>query len=311
MAEINKTLSQGAAGSELTVKDAVGLLASFAQAVNLELGQYMLQVAQLARKVGTELDLTAAQIEQVEMAGMICDIGLLGLPRELHNKPADQLTDKQYRLYCEHPVIAAITLEGIEALSPVGEIVLHHHEYMNGKGFPNGLAADQIPLGSRILLVVSDYCRIMASWPRNMRQLISHVRRHLIPEDWKRLTFDDDPESIIEASAHLQLLRNTEGVYDAGVVKALIRFLQKEKNIQPADLVPLEDLESGMVLMDDLHMEGGRLLITKGTKLVAASVQTLQALGERGLIPRKICVAMPGQADPKVAYPPSSVRRCT
>lgn len=301
MAEINKTLSQGAARSELTVKDAVGLLASFAQAVNLELGQYMLQVAQLARKVGAELDLTAAQIEQVEMAGMICDIGLLGLPRELHNKPADQLTDKQYRLYCEHPVIAAITLEGIEALSPVGEIVLHHHEYMNGKGFPNGLAADQIPLGSRILLVVSDYCRIMASWPRNMRQLISHVRRHLIPEDWKRLTFDDDPESIIEASAHLLLLRNTEGVYDAGVVKALIRFLQKEKNIQPADLVPLEDLESGMVLMDDLHMEGGRLLITKGTKLVAASVQTLQALGERGLIPCKICVAMPGRADPKVA----------
>jgi hypothetical protein len=174
-------------------------------------------------------------------------------------------------------------------------MVLYHHEYMNGKGFPTGLSGDQIPLASRILLAVSDYCRILSTWPRDMRRLFNHARRHLGAEEWKRFTFSDDPESIIEASAERLLLRNDECKYDSWVVKALIRVIYKKKNIDPADMVDLDELKVGMVLMDDLHMDSGRLLITKGTKLVDASIQTLQTMGERGLIPRKIYVAIPDQ----------------
>lgn len=292
MNENNNTLDQIPQLQELSLKDAVGLLFSFAQAVNPPLGEHMMQVAQLARMVGESLHLKAPQLDHIEMAGMIHDIGLLGLPKELQNKDVNLLTDEQYRSYCEHPVIASIALEGAEPLAPVGEIVLFHHEYLNGKGFPNGLSGDQIPLSSRILLAVSDYCRIITSWPRNMRQLLSHARRHLGAEEWKRFSFSEDAESIIEASAETLLLKDADGKYDAGVVRALIRVIHQKKNIDPTDLVRLDDLKVGMVLMEDLRLEGGRLLITKGTKLVVASVQTLQGLGSRGLIPSEIFVAM-------------------
>lgn len=286
--------------AQLRVKDAVQPLAAFAQAVNPQLGQFMMLVAPLARNVGERFHLEAAQLDRIEMAAMIHDIGLLSLPGELQNKEPNLLTAEQYRLYCEHPVIASMALEGVAALADVGEMVLFHHEYMNGKGFPNGLSGDQIPLGSRILLAASDYSRIISFWPRKMGRLVSHARRQLGVEEWKRFTYTDDPESIIEASAERLLLKDPEGKYDARVVKALIRVIHQKKNIDPADMIDLDDLKAGMVLMDDLRLEGGRLLITKGTKLVDASVQTLQGLGAREMIPREIYVCIPRQSEQRV-----------
>jgi hypothetical protein len=86
---------------------------------------------------------------------------------------------------------------------------------------------------------------------------------------------------------------NAKGKYDPAVVKALIRVINKKNNIDPADMLPLEKLKAGMVLMDDLRLEQGRLLITKGTKLMDTSIQTLHALGEREMIPKKIYVTIP------------------
>jgi response regulator RpfG family c-di-GMP phosphodiesterase len=297
MSENKKFTAQVLAPPALRVKDAVQLLVSFAQAVNPQLGQYMMQVAQLARQVGEYIGLKEAYLDQLEMAGMIHDIGLLALPKALQNKEVGLLAEKEYLLYCEHPVIASTSLERVESLFLAGEMVLYHHEHINGKGFPNGLSGEQIPIGSRILLAVSDYCHIISSWPRNMRRLINHARRHLGNEEWKRFTFSDDPESIIEALAERLLLINDESKYDASVVKALIRVIHKKKNIDPADMVELDKLKAGMVLMDDLRLDGGRLLIAKGAKLVDASVQTLQGLGSRGLIPREIYVAIPEQTE--------------
>lgn len=282
--------------AQLSAKDAVQLLYGFAQAINPKLGQYMMQVAKLAREVGAEMKLEASYVYQLEIAGMIHDIGIIALPKELQDKEVNLLTEKQYLLYSEHPIIASIALEGVESLSLVAEMVLYHHEYMNGKGFPNNLIGDQIPLASRILLAVSDYCSILSTWPREMRRLVTYARKHLGVEEWKRFTFSDDPESIIEESAKRLLIIDAGGKYDAAVVKALIRVINRKNNIDPTDMVLLAKLKAGMVLMDDLRLEEGRLLITKGTKLVDASIQTLQLLGDRGLIPGKIYVAIPEQS---------------
>lgn len=288
---------------ELSIKKAVGLLFSFARTANSGLGQYMKQVAQLAREIGEILQLDATQLDHIEMAGLIHDIGLISLPGEFLKKDVNSLTQKQLQLYGQHPVIASVALESVESLTPVGDIILFHHEYMNGKGFPNGLSGYQIPLGSRIILVASDYCRIIATWPRNMRRLVVHARRQLGMEEWKRFTFSDDPEKIIEASAEKILLKNSDKKYDDEVVNALIRVIHKKNNIDPTSLVGIDDLKSGMVMMDDLHLKGGRLLITKGTRLTGTSIQTLQGLESRGIIPHELCVAIPGKAKQKHSIP--------
>ncbi len=293
MHEDNKISSEILQENSLGAKDAAQLLISFAGAANPELGRFMMQVAKLSRQVGKSFNLDVSQLDQIEIAAMVHDIGLLGLPKELQNKDLSLMTEEQCRLYSEHPVTASITLEGVSSLAEAGEIVLFHHEYMSGKGFPNGLSGDQIPLGSRILLAASDYCRIISTWPRKMQRLISHARRRLGTEDFKRLSYSDDPESIIDASAERLLIRDDEGRYDAEVVRALIRIVHHQKNIDPSDMVALDDLKVGMVLMADVHLDGGRLLVTKGKKLLDASIQTLQSLGMRGLIPPKLFVAIP------------------
>jgi response regulator RpfG family c-di-GMP phosphodiesterase len=272
---------------------AVRLLASFAEALNPILGKQMRMAAPLARQVAEVFGLDEAQLDQIETAASIHDMGLLSLPKELQNKDVKLMTEEQYRMYCEHPIIASITLEGDDALVGAGEIVLYHHEQMNGKGFPNGLAGDQIPIGSRIILAVSDYCRILTTWPRDMRKLLNYARRHLDADDWKRFTFSENSEAIIEESAVKILLKDTEKKYDAAIVKALIRVVHKNKNIDPADMVEVEALESGMVLMDDLRLDGGRLLLTKGTKLESKTIASLQNMEMRGVIPHTLYVSVP------------------
>ena len=293
MGEANNNSTENLENQPSGVKEAVKLLTSFVQTANPELCQYMMQTAKLARKVGECFNFNASQLDQIEIAAMVQDIGLLGLPKELQKKDVSLFTEEQHRLFSEHPVTASITLEAIPSLAEAAEIVLFHHEYMSGKGFPNGLSGDQIPLGSRILLAVSDYCRIVSTWPRKMQRLLNHARRHLGTEDWNRISYTDDPESIIDASAEILLVRDDEGRYDAEVVQALIRIIHQEKNIDPSDMVALDDLKTGMVLMADLNLDGGRLLIPKGKKSLDASIQTLQSLGTRGMIPPKLLVSIP------------------
>lgn len=271
----------------------VELLVAFAETLDPHLGKHMRAVAPLANRVARQLGLDNDQVARIETAARIHDIGLLGLPKDLQTRDESLLSEEQYRQYCEHPVLASIALERDDRLNAVGEIVLYHHEYMNGTGFPAGLGADQIPIGSRIVLAVSDYCRIIGTWPREVRKLISHARRHLDAQDFKSFAYSDDPEEIVHGSAVKILLKNADGKYDARVVQALIRVIHEAKNMDPPAVLDVEQLKTGMTLMEDLRLKGGRLLLSKGARLDAKSINAIRSMTERGMIPHKIYVSVP------------------
>jgi hypothetical protein len=186
----------------------------------------------------------------------------------------------------------------VEKLASVGELVLFHHEQVNGEGFPNGLRSSQIPLGSRIILAVSDYLSIISTWPRDTRKLINYTRRHFDASVWKTFTVSEDPEVIIEEAAEKKLLIDSNQKYDMEVVSALIQVIRKSKNIDPSYTVGLDEIKAGMVLMDDLRLKDGRLLLTKGTRLKESTVQSVQTIGERGMIPDKLVVSTPEGKQP-------------
>ena len=284
--KINQMLEESFMGS-------IRLLVSLVEILNPLLGKQMRQTAQWARLVAEDFDLLESELDKIEMAGMIHDIGLLGFPEEIWSKEIDQLNDEKRKLYLEHPTIAAIILENVEKLADVGEIVLFHHEYVNGEGFPNGLKGDQIPLGSRIILVASDYSRIILSWPRNLKKLMGYARRQFEPSVWKEFTISDDPEAIIEEAAEKKLLLGCRQKYDIEVVSTLIKKVRESKNIAPTLTLALQEIKEGMVLMEDLKLNDGRLLLTKGTRLKGTSVVSIQSIGARGLIPGQISVSIP------------------
>ncbi len=297
--EQNKALEKANRMLEASFMDSIRLLASMVETLNPKLGRQMRQIAQLARKVGEMLKLSIAELDKIEMAGMIHDIGLIGFPDDLWCKDVKQMNAEQLRLFNEHPVIGSIILEGVEKLADVGEIVLYHHEYVNGQGFPNGLKKAKIPVGSKILLAVADYLSIITTWPRNARKLIGYTRRHFDPSVWKSFTVSDDPEVIIEEAAQKKLLVETNNKYDMEVVSALIKVIRKSKNIDPSYAVSLQGIAAGMVLMEDLRLNDGRLLLVRGTKLKETTIQSIRSIGERGMIPDKLVVSIPEENQSK------------
>jgi len=119
------------------------------------------RVTQLACAIAREMGLPEERIEGIRMAGLIHDIGKISVPAEILSKPS-QLTDLEFGLIKMHPQTGYEVLEAIEFLWPVAQIVLQHHERMDGSGYPQGLSGDDIILEARIL-AVADVVEAMAS----------------------------------------------------------------------------------------------------------------------------------------------------
>lgn len=119
------------------------------------------RVSALARAIAEEIGLSEDQTEGLYMAAAIHDIGKISLPAEILAKPV-QLSSIELRLIQAHAQAGYDILKGVEFPWPIAEIVLQHHERMNGSGYPQGLSGDGILLEARII-GVSDVVETMAS----------------------------------------------------------------------------------------------------------------------------------------------------
>jgi len=116
-------------------------------------------MADMATKVSQAMDLSESEIEAVYWAAILHDIGKIGVPDKILNKPRP-LTKKEWVVMKEHPVIGAKIVSPVKSLAPVAPLIQAHHERHDGSGYPYGLAGDDIPLGSRILAVIDAYMAI-------------------------------------------------------------------------------------------------------------------------------------------------------
>jgi putative two-component system response regulator len=118
-------------------------------------------VAQLACAIAKEMGLSENQIEGIRMAALIHDIGKISIPAEVLNKPGP-LSELEYGLIKAHPQIGHDILKAVDFPWPVADIVLEHHERMDGSGYPQGLSGEEIILEARIL-GVADVVEAMVS----------------------------------------------------------------------------------------------------------------------------------------------------
>lgn len=119
------------------------------------------RVTELACDIAVEMGLAEEQIDGIRMAGLIHDIGKINIPAEILNKPGS-LNETEYSLFKNHPQIGHDIVKGIEFPWPVAQILLQHHERMDGSGYPQGLAGEEIMLEARIL-AVADIVEAIAS----------------------------------------------------------------------------------------------------------------------------------------------------
>jgi putative nucleotidyltransferase with HDIG domain len=119
------------------------------------------RVTKLACSIAEDMGLTENLIEGLRIAGLLHDIGKISVPAEILSKPG-KITQDEYNIIKQHCQIGYEILKGIEFPWPVAQIVLQHHEKMNGSGYPQGLTGEKILLEARIL-TVADVIEAMSS----------------------------------------------------------------------------------------------------------------------------------------------------
>jgi response regulator RpfG family c-di-GMP phosphodiesterase len=120
------------------------------------------RVADLARTIATEMGFSTDRTDFIRIAASIHDIGKIAVPAEILTKPT-KLTDIEFNLIKIHSEAGYEILKDIEFSWPVADVVLQHHEWMNGSGYPNGLKKEELLPESRII-TVADVVESMASY---------------------------------------------------------------------------------------------------------------------------------------------------
>jgi len=157
--------------------------------------RHAMRVADLASRIGRELGLAPRQRKTLRLAGLIHDVGIMNMPRDMADA-SRALTHEEVLVMQQHPRIGSEIALAANFDASVQEAVAGHHERMDGSGYPRGLSGDQTPLTARILAV----CEVFDSMTNR--------------------SYHGEPTSMQDAIIELQL--NAGTLYDPSVVKALI-----------------------------------------------------------------------------------------
>jgi diguanylate cyclase (GGDEF)-like protein/putative nucleotidyltransferase with HDIG domain len=133
-------------------------------------GRHSYMVGELAGRIAKRMGLPRDEVELARLAGRLHDIGKLAIPEEILRKPGP-LNEAERLVLERHPQIGFRMLESL-GIEPVATWVLHHHERWDGRGYPEGLSEEEIPLGSRILFVADAYDAMTSD--RVYRPKLSH-----------------------------------------------------------------------------------------------------------------------------------------
>jgi putative nucleotidyltransferase with HDIG domain len=122
------------------------------------------RVSRYALRVGRAMGLSARDLEILEYGALLHDIGKIAIQHDILLKNG-KLTDREFLTLKQHPTIGADIVENLKFLREAAVLVRYHHEQPNGRGYPEGLKGDEIPIGARIILVVDAFDAMTSDRP--------------------------------------------------------------------------------------------------------------------------------------------------
>jgi diguanylate cyclase (GGDEF)-like protein len=160
---------------------ATAALASYILPLPHYRGQPSALIASIVVDIGRQLQLPEAELDRIQVAALLHDVGKVAIPEEILEKPS-ALSTGEWRSVVQHPRIGQVILEQAAALKDAVPIILHHHERYSGHGYPFGLRGNDIPLGARIVAIADAYDAMTHDRP--YKRAMSHdnaiqeLRRH-------------------------------------------------------------------------------------------------------------------------------------
>ena len=160
--EASRQLQHGLQRLEKALNGTIQAIVRMVECRDVQTADHQRRVAQLACAIAEEIGFTPDQVHVVRIAGILHDIGKLSLPQDLLNKPG-RVTDAEFQLIKTHSQIGYDILKPMEFPWPIAEIVIQHHERMNGSGYPSGIKENELLMEARIL-GVADVVEAMNSY---------------------------------------------------------------------------------------------------------------------------------------------------
>jgi len=163
-------------------------------------GRHARDASDIAVRIARAMRLSEPEVRKIKFAGMLHDIGKIGVSGKIIRKPSS-LNVAEMAEMRRHPVIGAEIMRPVELLAEASEIVMHHHEHFDGSGYPDGLRGEQIPVGSRIVLVADAFNAITTDRPyqkaRSKAEALKVLRSHAGTQ------FDPQVVKALEGVIHL------------------------------------------------------------------------------------------------------------
>ena len=194
---------------------------------------HSLRVSRYAVGIAKVMSLPANDLKDIELAGILHDVGKIGVPETILWKP-DKLSADEQAIMANHPVKSAQIIGDLKGLERVRKYVLHHHEFLDGSGYPDHLIGEAIPLASRILLVADAYDAMTTDRP--YRKAIGHER------------------------ALVELRKHAGKQFDSHIVEALVAMVGEKgellKDNMPESVIGLSLVGADLMQTGKHHLAG-------------------------------------------------------
>lgn len=247
-AELEQTALQlDSAYQELqeTYYQTVPLLANLIELNERHKKQHGARVAKVTELIAKGMQLPDHEARQCFFGAVLHDIGKIGLEPAVLGKSALEMTPMELKRYQQHPQLGEAALLSFDPLKEAAQIVLHHHERYDGKGFPARLTGVKIPLGARIVAVADDYDNLQL--PNNFLGKV-----------------------LTETQAHEYILSESGKRYDPGVVSVFDQMFEQIRTLmsQKKEVILTTDkIRPGMKLSRDLVNQNGMVMLAAGKPL--------------------------------------------
>jgi diguanylate cyclase (GGDEF)-like protein/PAS domain S-box-containing protein/putative nucleotidyltransferase with HDIG domain len=162
--------------------------------------RHSVEVAKWAKEIGVAMGLSVQKVKEIELAGLLHDIGKIAIKEDILNKPG-KLTEEEYDEIKRHPESGYHILKSVDEYSSLAQCVLEHHERFDGKGYPKGIKGSQISLIARIIAVADAFEAMIAQRPYR--------------------------KSLTEEMAIEEIKKNSNTQFDPEVVTAFLKIFDK------------------------------------------------------------------------------------
>jgi response regulator RpfG family c-di-GMP phosphodiesterase len=210
------------------------------------LGGQAKSLVEFAEQMARTDSFTPEQSHALRTAASLCDLGLIGVPREMlraFRTPAVQLTDRERAMLHAHPVFSQTLATQVTDQADIGEIIRTHHERFDGKGYPDGLAGEAIPWPARCLAVAVGFV-----------------------------------ESGLGKTAAIDAILAQSGrAYDPDAVRLFLKVSNLVQLPRQVREIMLNELEAGMVLANGIYSPLGLLLIGEGQALSPTTIAKIKS----------------------------------